>query len=135
MSLFDQMKDLVSSQLLGGENQKLLDGVMGLFNQSGGLAGLMKTFQDKGLGDVIGSWVSTGQNLPISPQQLQSVLGNEQLQGIASKLGISLDDVANGFSNLLPQVVDKLTPDGQVPDNNLLEQGLAFLKNQSSGNS
>jgi uncharacterized protein YidB (DUF937 family) len=135
MGLFDQLKDTLMDQLLGEKNSNLMESVLGVINnpQMGGLAGLIKGFQDKGLGDLVSSWVSTGQNLPISAQQIQSVLGNEQLQGIAAKLGISLDETSNGLASLLPQMIDKLTPEGNVPDNDILEQGLGILKGKLAG--
>ncbi|MCE2657127.1 MAG: YidB family protein [Rubrivivax sp.] len=85
---------------------------------AGGLAGLgqlVEQFQRGGLGDVMGSWISTGQNLPISPEQLGSVLGNERIAGMASQLGVNQGDLLGQLSQLLPQVVDKLTPQGQIP--------------------
>jgi uncharacterized protein YidB (DUF937 family) len=134
MGLFDGLVDSLLGQF-GDKDNNLLGSVLDLINnpQSGGIAGLMKSFQDKGFGDMVSSWISTGQNLPISGQQIQSVLGNEQIQGIASKLGISLDDASQSLANLLPQVVDKLTPDGNMPDNALLEQGLSLLKSRFMG--
>ena len=85
---------------------------------AGGLTGLgqlVEQFQRGGLGDVMGSWISTGQNLPISPEQLGSVLGNERIAGMASQLGVNQGDLLGQLSQLLPQVVDKLTPQGQIP--------------------
>lgn len=84
----------------------------------GGLAGLgqlMEQFQRGGLGDVMGSWISTGQNLPISPDQLGSVLGSDKIAGMASQLGMDQNDLLGQLSQMLPQVVDKLTPSGQIP--------------------
>lgn len=82
---------------------------------SGGLGGLLEQFQRNGLGEVAGSWVSTGQNLPISPDQLGQVLGGDQIAGMASKLGMNQGDLLGQLSQMLPQVIDQLTPNGQVP--------------------
>lgn len=82
----------------------------------GGLGGLVQQFERGGLGDLIGSWVGTGQNLPISPTQLQDVLGSDLLSQFAQQLGLSQGQAADQLSQLLPQVVDKLTPGGQLPD-------------------
>jgi uncharacterized protein YidB (DUF937 family) len=83
--------------------------------QPGGLAGLVQTFKDKGLGDTVASWVSTGQNLPISAQQIQQVLGNQQLQELAAQHGINVEQVSSQLAQILPVVVDKLTPNGAIP--------------------
>lgn len=93
----------------------------------GGLAGLVNTFQEKGLGGVAASWVSTGSNLPISASQITSVLGSGQLSDIASKLGVSPGDASGQLANLLPQVVDKLTPGGEI-DEGAMGQGMDLLK-------
>jgi uncharacterized protein YidB (DUF937 family) len=113
----------------GGGNAAMLNMVLGMLankgggqaaggGAEGGLAGLgqmMEQFQRGGLGDVMGSWISKGQNLPISPDQLGSVLGNEQIAGMASKLGMNQGDLLGQLSQMLPDVVDRLTPNGQVP--------------------
>ena len=85
----------------------------------GGLGGLMAAFQKNGMGDVMQSWVGTGQNLPISPDQLQQVLGSDMVDSIAKQLGISQGETSSGLASLLPQLVDQLTPQGQVPQNGL----------------
>lgn len=108
----------------------LLESVIGMINdpQTGGLAGLVEKYSQGGLANQVASWVSTGQNLPISAEQIQTVLGSSFVQEIAGKLGINTADVAGSLAGLLPQVVDKLTPEGQVPgDNSLLEIGLKGL--------
>lgn len=107
-----------------------MDVVGSLINnpQTGGLQGLIKSFEEKGLGGVAASWVGTGQNLPISAEQIQSVLGNEQVAAFAQKLGISPQDVSTHLAQLLPQVVDKLTPNGSIPEGGGgLEQTLGGL--------
>ena len=110
----------ISGALSGSDTSS--GGLMGVVDslinnpQTGGLLGLVKTFEEKGLGGVAASWVSTGQNMPISAEQIQSVLGNEQVSAFAQKLGISPQDVATHLSQILPQVVDKLTPNGSLPE-------------------
>jgi uncharacterized protein YidB (DUF937 family) len=86
----------------------------------GGLAGLVQLFNQGGLGHIIQSWISTGQNLPISPAQLQQVLGQGNLQGLAAKVGVSPDVLGQQLSHVLPTVVDKLTPGGQLPSQDSL---------------
>lgn len=109
----------------------LLESVIGMITDPnhGGLTGLIEKLSQGGLADQVASWVSTGKNLPISAEQIQEVLGSSFVQGLAEKVGIDVNDVAGSLSKLLPQVIDKLTPDGEVPgDNTLLEAGLAGLK-------
>lgn len=130
MGLFDSVAGALAGSQSGGNNA-LMDIVMQLVNnpQAGGLAGLVKSFQQGGLGDVVNSWVSSGQNLPISAEQLQSVLGGGALQNIAAQLGVSPEQASGSLADLLPQVVDKLTPGGQLPEGgDLMSQGLDLLK-------
>jgi len=94
----------------------------------GGLGGLVKAFGERGLGDIVGSWVSTGANLPISPQQVQQGLGMQQLQALGAQHGLSADGAAQALAQLLPGIVDKLTPGGQLPDMGSLLQGIESLK-------
>jgi uncharacterized protein YidB (DUF937 family) len=85
----------------------------------GGLGGLINAFQRNGLGDQMQSWIGTGQNMPISPDQLQQVLGQGTLGQIAQQLGLSPQASASGLSELLPQLIDRLTPNGQAPQGDL----------------
>ena len=98
----------------GGQNN-LLESIGGLLSNSGGLNGLVENFKQKGLGDVVSSWISTGKNLPISAEQIQSVLGHSQVQQIAEKLGVSTQDASNHIAEYLPQIIDKITPGGSLP--------------------
>jgi len=95
--------------------------------QVGGIAGLQKMFQEKGLGNVVSSWIGTGQNLPISPDALHNVLQGGALQDLAAKSGIDPSQLSGMFSQLLPHVVDKLTPNGHVPDSGALAQMMKGL--------
>lgn len=107
----------------GGGQAEVLGTVLGMLAndaQGGGLGGLIAKFQQAGMGDVVGSWISSGQNLPISPEQLGGVLGEDTLAGLARQLGLgSGSEVAGPLSQLLPQVVDRLTPGGQLPEGGL----------------
>ena len=130
MGLLDSVVGALAGGQSGGESP-LLNVVMQLINnpQTGGLAGLVQSFQQGGLGSIVNSWVSSGQNLPISAEQIQAVLGGGQLQNIAAQLGMSTEQASGGLADLLPQLVDKLTPNGQVPEGgDLLAQGLDMLK-------
>jgi uncharacterized protein YidB (DUF937 family) len=113
--------------LLAGLLQHAL---FGMLEQGGtdGLAGLAKNFQSQGLGDIFSSWVSTGENKPIQPDQLQNALGPEKLQQLTGGTGMALQAALPLLAQILPAVIDKLTPQGQLPqNNNLLQQGLAAL--------
>ena len=87
---------------------------------SGGLGDLLKQFQQKGLGDQANSWVSNGPNKQIAPGDLASALGADQINSLASQSGISRDELLQGLSQYLPDVVNHLTPDGRLPDENEL---------------
>jgi uncharacterized protein YidB (DUF937 family) len=116
--LLDQLKTRVTETLGGsGEGQSgLIDNVLKLVKDSpGGLGGLISTFQAKGMGGIISSWVGTGENQPVSGDQVASAIGSEKVNEIAGKLGMSADKVKEGLASVLPVVIDKLTPDGKVP--------------------
>ena len=119
MDLMDSLKSAI-----GGGDQKddLMSSIMQLLGGQGGLQNLISQFDAKGFGDIIGSWVGTGQNKTISPDQIQNVLGSDVLSGIASKLGLNVNDLSSQLSNLLPGVVDKLTPKGKVPEGDIMSQ-------------
>jgi uncharacterized protein YidB (DUF937 family) len=116
----------------GGEHSALVDGVLGLLSggQGGGLAGLVQSLKDKGLGDIVSSWVGTGQNLPINPDQLKSGLGSDLIGQLAAKVGIPPDVASSKLAEILPTLVDKLTPEGKIPESGLLQQGLNLLRSQ-----
>lgn len=119
----------------GGGQAQLIQIVLGMLAQAGGGSGgaangglgglgeLVSRMQQGGLGDVVGSWIGTGQNLPISGDQLGSVLGPDALAQIAAQLGLSHGDAADQLSQVLPQVVDHLTPQGRLPEGGLAEAG------------
>lgn len=130
MGLLDSITQIAGQALSsGGGQNSLVQGILGMVSQhEGGLAGLVQSFQDKGLGEVAASWVGTGSNLPISAEQIQNVLGGEQLGALASKFGLSSEDVSGRLSELLPQVVDKLTPNGQVEGSLDMGSALGMLQ-------
>jgi uncharacterized protein YidB (DUF937 family) len=132
MGLLNEIvKGLTGKFLGGGGGQNpLLDMVVGLITnpQTGGIEGLVQNFKNKGMEDIISSWISTGKNLPISGNQIQNALGADQILQIAKQLGTSKEEVSGGLSSLLPQIIDKLTPSGSLPEGDALEQGLNKLK-------
>lgn len=107
-------------------NPQLMQAVTGMLSNDGtqgGLGGLVAKFQQAGLGDVFRSWIGNGQNQPVSGEQLTKVLGTDTIAGFAEKLGMSQDDTADQLSNILPGLIDKLTPNGRAPAGGLGNAG------------
>lgn len=133
MGLFDSVVSGAVGGLLGGgkggDNQ-LLQMAVELIKQNGGLTGLIGSLTQAGLGPQVASWVGTGDNLPVGGDQLQQALGSDLIGQLAGKLGMSGADVGTGLAKVLPELVNRLTPDGSVPTNSdeLLAQGLDLLK-------
>jgi uncharacterized protein YidB (DUF937 family) len=134
MGLFDQIAGALSQQLGGSAQANQLTELVTNFINShpGGLQGLVEKFTQAGLGQQVQSWVSTGKNLPISADQITQVLGSGKVQEIAKQLGIGQSDAAGGLANLLPHVVDHLTPNGAVQED-MVQQGLSVLKGKLFG--
>lgn len=108
---------LGGGQAQGGQAQGELGqpgGLGGLLGGSG-LGGLLSKFQQNGMGDVAHSWVGTGENRPVSPDQLQQVFGDEQLDQWSQQANMPKHDLLSQLSQYLPSAVDKMTPNGQVP--------------------
>jgi uncharacterized protein YidB (DUF937 family) len=99
---------------MGGLLTALVPAVGGLL-AGGGLKNVLAGFEANGLGAQAASWVGTGANAPISGADVEKVVGHEQLAGIAGKLGVSESDAAAAVAQVLPAVVDRVTPDGTVP--------------------
>lgn len=118
MGLFDTLaKNALGSMLGGSSKQDPAAMLSGLLSEAGGIEGLMSQFQSAGFSSQFASWVSTGENQPLSEDQMQSAIGAEALQGLASKLGMNTGTVLPLLAQFLPQVIDKLTPQGQIADN------------------
>lgn len=142
MSILESVLSAVTNEVSnndGANDNPLLGVVMGMISnpQSGGLTGLIDKLSEGGLQEQVASWVSTGANLPVSGEQIQAVLGSPMVQSIAEKMGIDADSASGTLASLLPQVINMLTPDGQVPDNGGLQQlalaGISsFLSNKSA---
>lgn len=99
----------------GMVNQGGMGGMAGMMG-GGGLSSLVSSFQQAGLGHIADSWVSNGPNHPVSPQQLQSVFGENQVQSMASQSGMAPQDFLSQLSQHLPNVVNGMTPNGQIDD-------------------
>jgi uncharacterized protein YidB (DUF937 family) len=137
MGLFDEVAGGILKQVFSSSSvqNNLLQVITGYLqsSESGGLGGLVEQFKEKGLGDAVSSWVGTGENLPISAEQISQVLGNGEISRIAEQLGVSPEETSDGLAAVLPQVVDKLTPEGSVPSDDLLSQGLSLLADKFLG--
>ena len=97
MGFFDSIVSRVEgaiSDAIEESHPGLMEEATSLLGGEGGLSALVQNFNEKGLGEVVSSWIGNGENLPVSAEQIRSVLGSEQVQAIADKLGISTDDVA-----------------------------------------
>jgi uncharacterized protein YidB (DUF937 family) len=131
MGLLDNLENQAVSSMLGSTSNPLASGLLQMIqNQPGGLQGLVQSFHDKGMGGIVSSWVSNGPNPQISADQVHQVLGSDQVKALAAKAGISPDMAGSAIAQLLPGLVDKLTPNGTVPDHsNMLEMAAGMLKN------
>lgn len=141
MGLLDGVLGSVVGSVLGGAQGQagggnaMMQMVMNLLQQQGGLSGLVEMFTKGGLGQQAASWVSTGANLPISPEQITQVLGGGAIGDLAAKMGMNNDEVSGGLAQYLPEVVNQLTPEGAIPGNEseLLSQGLDALRGKLFG--
>jgi uncharacterized protein YidB (DUF937 family) len=130
MSILDNAGQLTGGGLKGGDKSPLR-AVLGLINNHpGGISGLVQSFEQQGLGGVVQSWIGTGQNQPVSGEQVQTALGNDKIQELAAKLGTSPEAASSTVAQYLPQVIDHLTPNGQIPSHsaNLMEMGESLLQ-------
>jgi uncharacterized protein YidB (DUF937 family) len=130
MSFLEDIASKELGSLLGNSSNALASSVMQMINnQPGGLSGLVEQFHHKGLGGLVSSWVATGPNLPVSADQIQHVLGSEQVKELAAKAGLSPEVCRSHLAQLLPLIVDQLTPNGQIsPTASVLQSGLDLLK-------
>ena len=145
MGLLDQLAGMLAGNAgaagggasLGGISPAMIQQVLGMLGGSGGAAGgggglgsLVAAFEQGGLGHVVQSWISTGANLPVTGAQLQQVLGNGQIGQIAHALGLDHGAAAGSLAEILPQLVNHLTPNGQVPAAGDLQASLSSLAKQ-----
>jgi uncharacterized protein YidB (DUF937 family) len=145
MGLLDGLVgNVIGSMLSGnqGENQfgagnqgaggnLLLQIALSMLQQNGGLEGVLNKFRESGLGDHANSWVSNGPNMQISPDQLSQVFGSSTIHDLATRLGLPADQAGSAMAQMLPEVINGLTPQGQVPENSdqQLADGLSALAN------
>ena len=117
------------NQAQGGN--MLLQIVLSMLQQNGGLEGVLGKFRQGGLAQHADSWVSTGQNMNISADQLEQVFGSSTINDLASRVGMPADQAGSAMAQMLPEIINRLTPQGQVPENSNEEisQGLSALAN------
>ena len=102
--------------LLGGiVGAEMATVVNGLIQKHGGLQGLVREFEQKGLGATVKSWIGTGPDQPISPDQVHQALGSDTIAQMAAKFGLSPQELSQKLSQILPKAVDSMTPDGTLP--------------------
>lgn len=133
MGLLDDLGKQVLGNVLGGTTEAAGGQInwvqlgIAVLDKFGGIEGLMKTFNEKGVGDIIASWIGTGANLPISADQLLSVLGRKNVADVAQEAGTDASTAADGLANILPGLIDKLTPKGESIGGDVLQQGIQSL--------
>ena len=129
MGLFDSIAHSVLGKL-GAEHGGAAQIAMDLFNQYGGLNGVLEKFKDNGLAEQAATWVGKGDNTPVSAEQIACVLGDGQIAQMAEKFGMTPEVLSSQIAQHLPNVIDKLTPNGEVPadSNQMLGSILNMLK-------
>ena len=129
MGLFDSLAGSMLGKL-GGEKGAIAQVAVDLFNQNGGLPGVLEKFKAAGFANEVASWVGKGANLQISAEQIVQVLGSATINTAANKLGIDASEISAKIAEYLPQVVDRMTPNGEVgrDSGNLLATLLGMLK-------
>ena len=139
MSLFDEIGKQVLGNVLGGQSagdssqaMKWLPLAVGLINQMGGLDGLLAKLRQSGLSDQISGWIGSGENPAISSDQIKSAFG-EMLPSLAEQAGTDPNTAASGLAQVLPSLIDKLTPHGEPSDGNELEQNLQSVLRDGLG--
>ncbi len=136
MGLLDGILDNLTGRMPGNVpdtpqgGNPLLQIALQLLQQGGGLQGLLRQMQQAGLGDQVQSWIGTGQNQPISADALSRIFSQGQLGGIAQQLGMSQQDAAGGLAQALPELVDRMTPQGTIPaeGDDLVARALEMLQ-------
>jgi len=107
-------KIVSAAQTIGkerGHNQNVVENVVGLFKENG-VNGLVEKFRERGLEETVKSWIGTGENQPISQEQVRDTLGADKVRDFAEKSGMSEDQATRELQDILPDVMDKATPDG-----------------------
>ncbi len=123
MSIFDSLKAVATQAVeLVQKNPQIIEGIKKIIEDNGGVAGLVQKFKDKGFADVASSWIGTGENTAIGADDVLKVLGKESVSELATNVGMDTETTAGLVSNLLPIVIDKLSPDGNEPKDDVASQ-------------
>jgi uncharacterized protein YidB (DUF937 family) len=138
MGLLDQLAGQVMGSL-GAQKQDpvqqgdLLNGILAMVDRAGGLPAILQQLRQSGLADQLSSWIGTGENKPVSGDQITEALGEDQVRHVAEQAGIAPEHASTGLAQLLPQIIDKLSPQGAMPQDDLLSQGLGLLRGKLFG--
>lgn len=115
MGILDPVSRVATVHRGSGVQTLLVQQLISYLSKPERFAGLSESFEEHGLGHILHSWVGTGQNLPISPAQVQQVLGGEVIAEMVRVTGLGATDIAERLASLLPQVMDKASPEGKEP--------------------
>ena len=129
MGMFDSLVGSVLGKVMGDKGG-MAQIALEMFNTNGGLSGIVDKFKQGGLSEQVASWVGTGENIAVSPEQISSVMGEGAIADMAAKLGLSPEVLSAQIAQHLPTVVDKLTPGGEVgaDSGNLLSTVMGMFK-------
>lgn len=117
MSMMDKIQEKAAG-VFGTTNAPLTQAVSRIIEACGGVDGLIKKFQDKGHGDIVQSWIARTPNKAITADQINSVIGPSLIQSVAAKVGMTPESLSQQLATYLPLLIDKLTPDGELPREN-----------------
>ena len=127
MGLLDKVLNIGAGAAPESSQSTLVSSVFSMLSQ-GGLEGLVQQFKEKGLGKIVQSWIGAGENLPVSSEQIKSVFGSEQLNGLAQKAGLTPEATSAGLAKILPELINGLTPKGEMPKPDLLAKEMELFK-------
>lgn len=125
MGLLDDLVGSLGNSNGSGQGNQMQQ-LMAIWNwvqEQGGVEVLLQKFQQGGLGQVLNSWLGSGSNISIDGGEIQNALGNDQLQSLADKLGTDVQGASGTLAALLPQVIDKLSPQGHIKTSNTQDLG------------
>ncbi len=130
MGVFDSLADRLTAgkEDLAGAPKKLVAEALEMIDQEkDGLKAMVDKLSASGLSEQVKSWVSTGKNLPVTPEQIKQALGSGEIDRLALKTKLSVEEVTSHLAAALPQIVDKLTPDGEITADTLREKAQGIL--------
>ena len=134
MNLMNLVLEQALKSLTNGPHGGIVQAVLTVVQKNGGAQGittLVQNFEKNGLGEIVQSWLSTGQNMPVTDQQIQQGLGDAHVQQIAQAANIAPSDASAQLAKILPQIIDKLSPNGQL-DTNMVSQVLNIFNAQKA---